>query len=322
MATNTSALGLLSELRYPTRWYSKLIAAILATFFFAFLAAASISAYLVYRIVSPDRGHAEINLGTFPGHPDAVAYRAPGSGETRDGWFFPGLKTAPTIVLCPAYQSSRAELLTLASALQDHQYNVFLFDFSAQGTSGGRSTLGFQEVAELRAVLDTVAMRGDVDTSRFGLWGMNLGGYAALAEAISDPRVQALAVESAYDQPEQMLQVLVNRAGVGQMPLVTGIAEWDFRWLNYKYKDVPSVKTRLGRLTGVPQLYMESPDDPQLAFITSQIYRASPQPHELVALQHGNFAAMMDEEKHNYENRIVSFFLTNLPPAGGPAPQR
>jgi hypothetical protein len=29
---------------------------------------------------------------------------------------------------------------------------------------------------------------------------------------------------------------------------------------------------------------------------------------------------MLDEEKHNYENRIVSFFLANLPPAGEPSP--
>jgi hypothetical protein len=29
---------------------------------------------------------------------------------------------------------------------------------------------------------------------------------------------------------------------------------------------------------------------------------------------------MLDEEKHEYENRIVSFFLTYLPPAGEPAP--
>jgi hypothetical protein len=29
---------------------------------------------------------------------------------------------------------------------------------------------------------------------------------------------------------------------------------------------------------------------------------------------------MLDEEKRNYENRIVSFFLTYLPPAGESAP--
>jgi hypothetical protein len=31
---------------------------------------------------------------------------------------------------------------------------------------------------------------------------------------------------------------------------------------------------------------------------------------------------MLDDEKRNYENRIVSFFLANLPPAGEPSPRR
>jgi pimeloyl-ACP methyl ester carboxylesterase len=250
-----------------------------------------------------------------------LTYHAARTTQSRDGWFFPGLKTAPTIVLCPAYQSSRAELLTLASALQDHQYNVFLFDFSAQGSSDGKSTLGYREVAELRSVIDAIAQRGDVDASRFGVWGMNLGGYAALSEATSDPRVRAVAVESVYDQPEQMVGVLVDRAGVGHAPLVTGLAQWGFHWLNYDYRNVPSLKNRLGHLAGIPQLYMESSEDPLLALNTSEIFRVSPQPHELVNLAHGNFAAMMDEEKRDYENRIVSFFLANLPPVGG-APLR
>jgi hypothetical protein len=33
----------------------------------------------------------------------------------------------------------------------------------------------------------------------------------------------------------------------------------------------------------------------------------------LVVLQHGNYAGMPDDEKRKYENRVVSFFLVNLP---------
>jgi esterase/lipase len=308
-------------MRYPTRWYSKLIIAIVALLFFAFLATCAVSAYLVWRIVSPTQGHAEINLNTFPGHPEELTYRAPSDGSTRDGWFFPGLKSAPTVVLCPGYQSSRTELLTLASALQDQQYNVFLFDFSGEGSSGGRSTLGYQEVGELRTVLNAVAHRGDVDANRFGVWGMNLGAYTALYEATTDVRVRALAVESAYNRPEDMVRLLVDRAGLGGVPMIAGAAEWGFGWLNFQYRDVPPLKSRLDKLNGVAQLYLESPDDPVLAVSTGTIYRASPEPHELVGLQHGNFAAMMDEEKRDYENRIVSFFLTNLPLSGSASQQ-
>ena len=77
-----------------------------------------------------------------------------------------------------------------------------------------------------------------------------------------------------------------------------------------------------GKLSGVAQLYLESPDDPKLTASTSALFRISAPPHELVDLPHGNYAGMVDEEKRSYENRIVSFFLVNLPATGGTTPNR
>jgi pimeloyl-ACP methyl ester carboxylesterase len=309
-------MGFISELRHPTTWYTKLAIAVLALFFFALLATGAVSGYLVYRMVSPARSHSEMDLQNFPGHPQPLNFTVNGEGP-RDAWFFPGLKSAPTIVLCPAYESSRGELVTLASALQDQQYNVLVFDFSAHGSSGGRSTLGFQEVAELRAAMNAVANRGDVDVNRFGLWGVNLGAYVALSEATNDRRVRAIAAESPYDRPSVMVAVQVSRSGLGRLPLITKFSQLIFRWLNPQFRNVPPLNTRIAKLSGVAQLYLESPDEPMLAASTSELFRVSSSPHELVVLQHGNYAGMLDDEKRNYENRIVSFFLVNLPLSGG-----
>src|SRR5579862_4404884 len=161
-------MRLLDELRHPTRWYSKLITAFLALVFFAVLAAAVISGFVVYRIVAPAGASRAIDLANFPGHPENISYTVEGLG-TRDSWFFPGLKSAPTILLCPGYHLSRGELLPLATALQDHRYNVFLSDFGGTGWSAGRSTLGFREVAQLRAATSVLAQRDDVDHSQFGV---------------------------------------------------------------------------------------------------------------------------------------------------------
>jgi len=308
-------MGFISELRHPTTWYSKLAIAILALTIFALLAAGAASGYLVYRMISPARSHSEIDLQNFPGHPEKLNFMVNGEGS-RDGWFFPGLKTAPTIVMCPAYESSLGEILTLASALQDQQYNVLAFDFSAHGTAGGRTTLGFQEVTELRAAMDAVANRGDVDANRFGLWGVNMGAYVALTEAVSDSRVRAIAAESPYGHPNDMVALQVSRAGLGSLPLVTRFSQMIFGWLNPQFRNVPSLKARVVKLSGVAQLYLQSPEDPALAASTSDLFRISSPPHELVVLQHGNYAGMLDDEKRVYENRIVSFFLVNLPLSG------
>jgi hypothetical protein len=147
---------------------------------------------------------------------------------------------------------------------------------------------------------------------------VNLGAYVALAEATNDRRVRAVAAESPYNHPNEMVALQVSRSGLGSIPLVTRTSQMIFGWANQQFGKVPPLNTRIGNLSGVAQLYLEAPDEPVLAASTSELFRLSPPPHELVVLQHGNYAGMLDDEKRNYENRIVSFFLVNLPTAGGP----
>ena len=184
-----------SELRYPTKWYSKLVVAAIAIFFFTLLSSATVSVFLLYRILTPTRSQMDLSATDFPGRPEEFAFTAPG-GSQRVGWFFPGLRGAPTVVLCHAYGSSRAELLTLATSIQDRQYNVFIFDFAGHGTNKGFTTLGFQEAHELKAALDALAQRDDVNKNSFAIWGTNLGAYVALAVAEKTPTVRALILES------------------------------------------------------------------------------------------------------------------------------
>jgi uncharacterized protein len=302
-----------AEFRHPTRWYSKIIAAILAISFFAVLSAGLIAGFVVYRVVRPSGTDESVDLSNLPGHPEDVPWAVAGRG-TRDGWFFPGLKHAPTILLCPGYRSSRGELLPLATALQEQQYNVFLFDFAGQRSKPGFTTLGFREVQELRTAMDVIAQRGDVDPSRFGLWGTNLGGYAALALAESDPRVRALAVQSVYSRPQDMAQLLVKSYGLVPIPFLRQLAVREFLWLNYQYRDRPPLIARIGTLAEVPKLFLEAADNPDLIASTHALFLAAPDPKREVMLSQGDYANMLDDDKRNYEDRIISFFLRNLPP--------
>jgi len=305
-------MSILSELRYPTRWYAKLLTAILALLFFAVLATAGVAGFLVYRIVEPERTSSEINLQSFPGRPDAVQFTVL-NNQAREGWFFPGLRGAPTIVLCHGYGSSRAELLTLVSALQDHQYNVFLFDFAAHGGNSGATSFGYREADELRSALDALAARNDVDPHNFGVWGYNLGAYAALREAERDPRIRAMVLDSVYDTPAQMVKIGVERTGLAGFPLMIRSAEFSFDLLNMSFRKEPPLSARLNNLTNVPMLFIQASDDPELAAIARNMFVKAPEPREQAIIGHGNFVAMNDDDKRAYENRVVSFFLTHLP---------
>src|SRR5229473_2986664 len=306
-------MQMLNELRYPSRWYTKLLMALMALAFFAVLATMAIAGFLVYRIVKPQRSSSEISMASFPGRPEVLEFEVPGGSGKREGWFFPGFRGAPTIILCHGYESSRGELLTLESALQDHQYNVFVFDFAAHGANTGISTLGYREVDEVRAAVDLLAARTDLDPTRFGLWGYNLGAYAALREAENDKRIRALVLDSVYDQPKQMVKVGVERNGLGGFPFMVRAAALSFGYLNYDRREDPPLSKNLTMLTGVPTLYIQAMDDPELAETTRQMFLKAPEPREQAILAHGNFVSLGDEEKRAYENRVVSFFLVRLP---------
>ena len=308
-------MSILSEFRNPTSLILKILLAVVTLVIFAAVATAAIAGFLVYRMLRPQRASSEINLQSFPGRPDIVPFTVPGGGA-REGWFFPGRRGAPTILLCHGYESSRGELLTLVAALQDQQYNVFVFDFAAHGANGGITTFGYEETEEVRAAINTLASRSDIDTTRFGLWGYNLGAYSALREAQGDTRVRALVLDSVYDSPKQMVRMGVEQMGLAGFPWMVRSAELSFEWLNGAHRKDAPLSQKMQTLAGVPKLFIAAADDPELASVTQQMFLKAPEPREQEIIAHGNFASLEGVDKRNYENQITSFFLSGLPVTG------
>ena len=148
------------------------------------------------------------------------------------------------------------------------------------------------------------------------MWGYNLGAYAALREAEYDRRVRAIILDSVYDQPDQMVKIGVERTGLGGFPLMVRSAEMSFDWLNRKYRGDPPLTKKLNALAGVPKLFIAAVDERELAIITRQMFLSSPEPKDQALIPHGNYVGLNDNDKREYENRVLSFFLLRLPPTG------
>lgn len=305
-------MAVLSELRYPTSRLAKVLSGILALLLFGFVTVATVSGYLLYQIVHPPRNAATFDLNVMMGHPSTFSFQVPGA-STREGWLFPGLRGAPTIVVCHGYASQRAEVLTLVTALQDHQFNVFLFDFAGHGTSPGTTTLGYHETAELRSAIQALSARDDVDPQHFGLWGVDMGGYAVLEVAATDPRITAFTVDDAYDDPRSLVKMEVQKSGLTALPFVLRFSDFGFRMLNYPSRDEPPVSTRLARTRGVPKLFVQSEDRPALANETFQLFVKAPDPKSSLR-ETQSYRDMSDDDRKTYESQIVNFFLQSMPP--------
>lgn len=303
----------ISDSRHPTSRISKILSILFALVVFALVSISTISGYLLYEILKPARNPASFDLSVMMGHPTTFSFTAPG-GAQREGWLFPGLRGAPAIVVCHGYQSQRADVLTLVTALQDHQFNVYLFDFAGHGTSPGRTTLGYEETAELRAAVTALAGRDDVDPRHFGLWGVDMGGYASLAVAESDQRIAALAVDDAYDDPREMLNIEVKKSGLNSLPGVLKFTDFGFRMLNYSHRDDPLLSLHIGNTHGMPKLFVQSDDRVALSDATLQLLVKAPDPKQTLR-QRISYRDMSDDDRKAYENQVVNFFLQSLPPA-------
>ena len=112
------------------------------------------------------------------------------------------------------------------------------------------------------------------------------------------------------------MKVGVERNGLGSFPFMIRSAELSFEYLNNTHRHDPPLSQKLMALSGVPTLFIQALDDPELAAITRQMFLKAPEPREQAIIQHGNFVNLGDEDKRTYENRAVSFFLVRLPPVG------
>jgi pimeloyl-ACP methyl ester carboxylesterase len=310
-------MAALPNLHFPNLSVAKLLSSVLAIALFLFVAVAAVSGFLVYQIVRPQRAAASYDLSVMMGHPVTMSFPVAGGGS-REGFFFPGLRGAPTIIVCHGYGSQRSDVLTLVSALQDQQFNVFVFDFAGHGNNLPGTTLGYREVAELRAAIQAIATRDDVDPTRFGLYGVDMGGYVVLEVATTDPKVKAFIVDDAYSDPRAFVQSEIKRSGLTVLPMVDKVSDFGFRMVNYPFRSQPPVTGQLPATIGMPKLFFVAEDRQVLATETMNLYNRAPDPKQAIRTN-AAYSAMSDDSRKNYETQVVGFFLQSLPPTASAA---
>ena len=85
-----------------------------------------------------------------------------------------------------------------------------------------------------------------------------MGSYAALALAESDARVRAVAVESVYDEPKAMVNLLGQRSGLVPLTALRILTERILWYMNYKDRHTPPLSAGVQRWQGC-QNYLSLP---------------------------------------------------------------
>ncbi len=104
----------------------------------------------------------------------------------------------PLLVLIPGADSNKEELYDLGAHVLRRGVAVYSFDGPGHGLVSFKLKLRPDFEHPVRAVLDRLVQRDDVDTGRIALGGISYGGQFAIRGAVFDSRVKAVVSISSW----------------------------------------------------------------------------------------------------------------------------
>jgi dipeptidyl aminopeptidase/acylaminoacyl peptidase len=118
-------------------------------------------------------------------------------GELLSGWLALTTPGAPVIILNHGTPGNRMSMLSRATFLFNHGFNVLLFDFQSYGKSQGvMSTLGMVESEDILAAISYLHSLPATMSSKIGVLGLSMGATAAVLAAARTTDILALVAES------------------------------------------------------------------------------------------------------------------------------
>jgi dienelactone hydrolase len=112
-----------------------------------------------------------------------------------------GVRRPPVVLLLPGADSAKEELFNLADHIVARGLAVAAFDGPGQGMLSFDSQLRPDQEVAVRAILDALCARPDLDGGRAGVGGISYGGLFAIRTAAADDRVRAVFTMSSWYTP-------------------------------------------------------------------------------------------------------------------------
>jgi len=147
------------------------------------------------RFRFPDRENAGLTPASFELAYDDVSFRS-ADGVVLEGWWIPAAEPVGTTVMVHGLNRSRLEMVKKVPFVHELGWNALLFDLRHHGESGGEATtFGVREKDDVRAAADLARERSEGPVV---VWGVSLGGAAALLAAADDPLVAGVICDSSF----------------------------------------------------------------------------------------------------------------------------
>ena len=214
----------------------KLLKTVLPIVLVVVLAVAAVSFWLVYGITRPPRAPYRVTPQSFSKVTGPVLKGIDVKWKNHDGteargWLITGSDEAPAVILLHGYGADRSWLLNLAVKLNETtNFTVLWPDLRGHGENPlvNSTSFGAMEGDDVTAAIDylqTLKSHGNklqIGPS-VGVYGVGLGGYAALDGAARYPEIRAVVLDSAPSSPDDLVRAATDH--------LTGISSGVFQRL-------------------------------------------------------------------------------------------
>lgn len=242
------------------------------------------------------------------------------NGKTLRGWFIPPADDhdAPAVLLMHGWGAEHSSLLPLTPPLHQAGFALLLVDARSHGASDADSFSSMPRFAEdVEAGLKWLRQHPAIDACRLAVIGHSVGGAAALLAASRQTKLGAVVSLSAFDHPERVMRVYLQRLHIPYVPLGWLICRYVERVIGHRFDHIAPIAT-IGRI-GCPVLIGHGADDQMVPSEAAHAIHARAaahaQLHILAATGHEDCADVIGL------GRMLSAFLCAAMPAktdGGP----
>jgi uncharacterized protein len=153
-------------------------------------------------------------------------------GLTLAGWYVPSGNGA-AVVLRHGAGSTKDDTLDHLVVLAGSGFGVLATDARGHGGSEGRAMdFGWYGDADIRAAVDLLATRPEVDPGRIGVVGLSMGGEEAIGAAAADSRIAAVVAEGATGR------TAADKAWLSEAYGVRGTLQRGIEWVQSALTDL------------------------------------------------------------------------------------
>lgn len=231
-------------------------------------------------------------------------------GVRIKGWLIPSDKSTGIVICLHGYPANKSDILTAVSFLYP-DFSLLLFDFRAQGESGGKVTyFGLKEFMDVEAALQFIKSRDSLKDKKIGVWGYSMGGAVGILASARYQEISALVTDSAFANFPEMITYYYKNLGplkyiFSALSRVLGryVLKLDFTKNSPEYF--------IGHIKS-PILIIHSKEDDFVPYEHAErLFRSASEPKKLLVVE-GRHIGLDHAFTQEYQDAVREFFLKHL----------